>query len=296
MQIRELLAAGRTYSFEFFPPKTEAAQAQLRVTLKELQALAPSFVSVTDGAGGSTRALTQELVVQLHTDTAMTPMAHLTCAAFTRGQLETVVATYRDAGVENILALRGDPPAELDLPPGDLHHANELVELIRGVGEFSVGVAAHPEGHPASLDATTDRDRQAAKLAAADFGITQFFFDAELYPRFLEDLAARGTTTPVIPGIMPVTNIKQVARMAQLSGADFPEWLADRLRAVEEDAEAMHAVGIQEATRLCERLLDYGAPGLHFYTLNRSPATREIYRNLGLGPSTTSITSSEPIS
>lgn len=284
MKIVDLLAAGPTYSFEFFPPKTDAAEAQLRIALKELELLSPSFVSVTDGAGGSTRARTQELVIELHHETSMTPMAHLTCAAFTRDHLTEVVTRYRDAGVCNILALRGDPPAELDLPPGELEHARELVELVRGIGDFAIGVAVHPEGHPASTDIATDRRHQAEKLAAADFGVTQLFFDADLYSRLVDDFTALGVDAPVIPGIMPVTDVKQVARMAQLSGAAFPGWLEERLRSAGDDPAAMHEVGVEEATRFCERLLAAGAPGLHFFTLNRSPATRDIYTNLGLQP------------
>lgn len=283
MKIADMLATGRTYSFEFFPPKTDAAEAQLRVALGELEGLKPSFVSVTDGAGGSTRARTQELVLEIDRETSMTPMAHLTCAAFTRAELHAVLSAYRDGEIENILALRGDPPAELDLPAGELDHAYELVELVREVGDFSIGVAVHPEGHPASSDRDTDRRHQAAKLAAADFGVTQLFFEVDLYERLVDDLAALGVDTPVLPGIMPVTNVKQVARMAQLSGADFPAWLEDRLSEAGDDLDAMYAIGIEEAVRLCEALLAAGAPGLHFYTLNRSSATRDIYASLGLG-------------
>ena len=214
----------------------------------------------------------------------MTAMAHLTCAAHTRAELDEIVTRYHDANVENILALGGDPPKELDLPPGDLAHATELVALITEIGDFSVGVAVHPEGHPASTHPTEDRRRQAEKLAVADFGLSQFFFDADVWFEFLGDLDALGVTTPVIPGIMPVLNVKSVKRMSEMAGAAFPAALERKLRAYEDDEDAMRAVGIEAATQLCLDLRAGGVHSFHFYTLNRSTATREIYANLGLGP------------
>jgi len=282
MKIAQILERGRCYSFEFFPPKTPAAEEQLEQALHELEPLGPSFVSVTYGAGGSTRERTHDLVVRILRETSMTPMAHLTCAAHTRDELVAIVTRYRDAGIENILALGGDPPAGLDLPPGELHYASELVELIRGIGSFSVGAAAHPEGHPQSPDLTSDRRHTADKLALADFAVTQFFFEARHYFDLVESLRALGVDKPVLPGIMPVTNLAQVRRMAEMSGAAFPAWLEERLREGGNDAEAVRRIGVAEATRLCGELLDGGAPGLHFYTLNRSTATREIHASLGL--------------
>jgi methylenetetrahydrofolate reductase (NADPH) len=211
-------------------------------------------------------------------------MAHLTCAAHTRDELATIIARYREAGVENILALGGDPPKELNLPPGELKHATELIELVRELGDFSVGAAVHPEGHPASTNRTDDRRRQAEKLATADFGLSQFFFEPEVWFAFLDDLRELGVTAPVIPGIMPVLNVKSAKRMAEMSGAAFPRWLEDRLRAYEDDEAAMHAIGVEAATELCVALREGGVDSFHFYTLNKSPATREIYANLGLGP------------
>ena len=190
---------------------------------------------------------------------------------------------YRDVGIDNILALGGDPPKDLDLPPGELHYAIELVELIREVGDFSVGVAAHPEPHPRSPSRESDRRHTAEKLAAADFAITQFFFDAEHYFELVESLRGLGVDKPVIAGIMPATSIASIKRMSEMQGSEFPKWLADKLHAVGDDPAAVRAVGIAEATTLCATLLEGGAPGLHFYTLNRSTATREIYENLGLG-------------
>jgi methylenetetrahydrofolate reductase (NADH) len=281
-KIVDILASGPSSSFEFFPPKTPTAESQLEQALGELEPLAPSFVSVTYGAGGSTRERTHDLVVRINNETSMTAMAHLTCAAHTRAELTDIVTRYRDSRVENILSLGGDPPKELGLPPGELAHAIDLVSLIREVGDFSVGVAVHPECHPASSDRTQDRQRQAEKLAAADFGLSQFFFDADVWFEFLGDLDALGVTTPVIPGIMPVTNVKSVKRMSEMAGAEFPVALEQRLRAVEDDDAAMHAIGVEAATELCRDLMAGGVHSFHFYTLNRSSATREIYTNLGL--------------
>jgi methylenetetrahydrofolate reductase (NADPH) len=283
-KIVDILAAGPSHSFEFFPPKTPAAEAQLEETLRELEPLQPTFVSVTYGAGGSTRDKTHDIVTRINRETSLTAMAHLTCAAHTEEELTEIVMRYRDAGIHNILALRGDPPKDLDLPPGDLAHATDLIDLVRSVGDFSVGVAVHPEGHPASTEHAEDRGRQAAKLAAADFGISQFFFEADVWFAFLDDLREHGVDTRVIPGIMPVLNVKSVKRMAEMSGADFPRALEQRLRAVEDDEEAMRAVGIDAATELCQELMAGGVDSFHFYTLNRSSATREIYANLGFAP------------
>ena len=209
-------------------------------------------------------------------------MAHLTCAGHTEGELRDILERYRAEGITNILALRGDPPAELRLPPGDLAYAADLVDLVNDVGDFSVGVAAHPEGHPASTDRATDRLYLAAKLSRADFAITQFFFRLDDYLSLVDDLATLGIDRPVIPGIMPVTNLKQVQRFAQLSGAEFPVELAERLEAVADDPEAVRRIGMDTAAELCRGLLDAGAPGLHFYTLNRARATKEIFAMLDL--------------
>lgn len=281
-RISDLLREGVSYSFEFFPPKSDKAQAALERALVELEPLAPTFVSVTYGAGGGTRERTQEIISGILTDTSLTPMAHLTCAAHTVDELRVILEQYSAAGVENILALHGDPPADLGLPPGDLDYAVQLVELVREVGDFSVGVAVHPEGHPLSTDTEDDRTHQAAKLAAADFGITQFGFLAADYFRFRDDMARRGVDAPIIPGIMPPTNLTAIPRMSEMNGVVFPDDLAERLRAVADDPEGLQAIGIEYATGLCSELLDGGVPGLHFYTLNRSGTTRAIYDNLGL--------------
>jgi methylenetetrahydrofolate reductase (NADPH) len=283
LKISDILKTGPSFSFEFFPPRDEKMEGVLAQTLRDLEPLQPSYVSVTYGAGGTTRERTHDLVVGINRDTTMTAMAHLTCAAHTRAELVEIVARYRDAGVDNILALGGDPPKDLDLPPGELRYAVELVELVRGVGDFSVGVAAHPEPHPRSPSRESDRRHTAEKLRAADFAITQFFFDPAHYFDLVESVRALGVDKPVIAGIMPATSLASIKRMSELQGSEFPPWLADKLRAVGDDPAAVRAVGIEEATKLCSELLAGGAPGLHFYTLNRSTATREIYENLGLG-------------
>ena len=283
MKISEILTTGPSFSFEFFPPRDEKMEAVLEQTLRELEGLEPSYVSVTYGAGGTTRERTHDLVVGIDRDTTMTAMAHLTCAAHTRGELVEIVERYRAAGIDNILALGGDPPKDLDLPKGELDYAVELVELIRGVGDFSIGVAAHPEPHPRSASRESDRRHTAEKLAAADFAITQFFFDPDHYFDLVGTLRALGVDKPVIAGIMPATSIGSIKRMSEMQGSEFPAWLSEKLHAVGDDPAAVRAVGIAEATELCAALLEGGAPGLHFYTLNRSTATREIYENLGLG-------------
>jgi methylenetetrahydrofolate reductase (NADPH) len=279
-----LLAAGTTYSFEFFPPRDDATEAQLTRTLGDLEPLRPSFVSITYGAGGSTRDRTQRLVVDILRRSSMTPMAHLTCVGHSRAELVDILQGYRRAGVENVLALRGDAPAGAPRPEGDgeLRHALELLELAREVGPFSIGVAAHPEGHPQAPDRATDRRHLAAKLARADFAVTQFFFRCADYRRLVDDLAALGVQRPVIPGIMPVTNIAQIERFAALSGAEIPAGLRARLTAAGDDPAEVRRIGVAAATELCADLLAAGAPGLHFYTLNRSTATREIWGLLGL--------------
>jgi methylenetetrahydrofolate reductase (NADPH) len=280
--ISDLLQRGRTFSFEFFPPQTDAAQLTLGRTIAELEPLGPSFVSVTYGAGGSTRQRTHEIVTWVRRETAITPMAHLTCTGHRQSEISEILDGYRSAGIENILALGGDPPKDAaPVRPSDYRYALELVEQVRSAGPFSVGVAAHPEVHPRSPSRDADRRYLAAKLERADFAITQFFFERDHYLRLVEELADLGMTKPVLPGIMPVTNKGQVRRMAELSGAAFPSWLADRLDSVE-DPDEVRRIGVATATELCAQLLDSGAPGLHFYTLNRSTATRDIYANLGL--------------
>jgi methylenetetrahydrofolate reductase (NADPH) len=216
--------------------------------------------------------------------TTLTPMAHLICVAHSRLELAEILVELRRGGVENLMALGGDPPTDPDAAEGELRHALELVELARAIGGFSIGVAAHPAGHPRSPDLAADRDHLAAKLRLADFAATQFFYRAEEYIGLLDDLAARGVDKPVLPGIMPVTSLAGIPRMAAMGAPVPPDIVAVLESAAPGGPEAVRRAGIELATKLCQELLERGAPGLHFYTLNRSSATRQIYANLGLGP------------
>jgi methylenetetrahydrofolate reductase (NADPH) len=282
-KVSDLLAEGRTVSFEFGPPRTPEAEQRLEKVLLELEPLEPSFVSVTYGAGGSTRETTRDIVEHIRRDTSMTPMPHLTCVAHSRDEVTDIVTGYRDAGLENILALGGDAPADGGSQPSAFRYALELIELVHEVADLSVGVAAFPEGHPRSPDLATDRRHLAAKLRRADFGITQFFFDATDYFRMVDELAALGVDTPVIPGVVAFVNVDALLRMSSLNGAHVPAALAERLEQVAGDPSAVRELAVEVATELTAELLDGGAPGVHLYTLNFSRATREICANLGLG-------------
>jgi len=282
-RITDLLAAGRTFSFEFFPPKNDEEQRLLTRTIADLQPLNPSFVSVTYRGGRVSRERTTRVVVDLIKNTELTPMAHLTCVAHPRFELGEILGGFRALGVENLLALGGDPlPAEESYK--ELEYASELVELGRRVGFESIGVAAHPAGHPRSPDLETDRDRLAFKLELADFAITQFFFKLEEYERLREELAARQMSKPIVAGIMPITSLTSVQHMAQLSGYAVPADVVNRITAGGEDPQEIRKRGIELAVELCSELLTAGVPGLHFYTLNFSKATREIYTRLRLVP------------
>jgi methylenetetrahydrofolate reductase (NADPH) len=286
--VRDLIAAGeRSFSFEFFPPKDEDGERALWTALRELEALQPTFVSVTYGAGGSTRDRTVRVTRAIAQNTSMTPLAHLTCVGHSRDTLRSVIGSYADAGVRNVLALRGDPPegpsAAFTAHPDGLRYALELVELTKSLGDFCVGVAAFPEAHPAATSLAADAQVLAEKArAGADFAITQLFFRAEDYFGLIDRVAALGVEIPIIPGIMPITNLRQITRMAELSGAALPDSVVERVARFDGDPAAVRAEGIEIATELCDTLLAGGAPGLHFYTLNRSRATREIYAGLGV--------------
>jgi methylenetetrahydrofolate reductase (NADPH) len=286
--LRDILrAGGRSFSFEFFPPKTDLGEQRLWQAVRELEPLSPTFVSVTYGAGGSTRDRTIRVTQRIGQETTLRPVAHLTCVGADREELRSVIAEYAAVGVTNILALRGDPPGGPGGPwestEGGFDHAVDLVELVHGLGAFTIGVAAFPEGHPEAPDLDFDVSVLRAKQdAGADFAVTQFFFDSADYFRLRDRAVAAGVTIPIIPGIMPVTNFSQIKRFAVLSGAAFPDTLARRFEQIAHDPEAVGDLGISVATAMCQQLLAGGAPGLHFYTLNRSHASRSIYTALGL--------------
>jgi len=281
VRVDELLAEGVTRSFEFFPPKSDEESAVLEQSLLDLDPLEPSFVSVTYRGGRESRQRTFDLVTEIQQTGHVTAMAHLICVGHCRDEMRDLLKNYLDAGVNNVMALGGDLPEGPELAPSEFTYALELIELVREVGEFCVGVGAHPQGHPRSKDLASDRRHLARKLEAADFAVTQFFFEPDEWVRLVGELAELGVRKPVLPGIMPVTTLSGVKRMATM-GASVPASLVERLEAadIRGGAPAVRAEGILAATELCARLLEAGAPGLHFYTLNRSTATREIYHAL----------------
>jgi methylenetetrahydrofolate reductase (NADPH) len=282
-KIGDLLAAGPTYSFEFPPPRTEALLREFEKTVRELEPFEPSFCSVTYGAGGSSRENTLDAVLHIRHGTSMNAMPHLTCVAQTRADITALVLRYRDEGIENLLALAGDPPVDNPDAPGDFTYATELIELAREIADFSIGVAAFPEVHPRSPDRAADRRRLADKLALADFAITQFFWDADDYFRMRDELDALGASTPVIPSVFPIINVATAKRFTTMNGAAFPDWLSERLEPIADDPAAVAAAGIEVATDLGQKLLDADVPGLHIYTLNRSASALAVWNNLDLG-------------
>ena len=283
--IKDMLDRGSAlFSFEFFPAKTDEGERQLWTAIRQLEPLHPDFVSVTYGAGGSTRDRTIAMTERIATDTTLLPLAHLTAVDHSVAELRRIVGSLAAAGVHNVLALRGDPPgdpqAEWVKHREGLEYAHELVQLVKASGEFCVGVAAFPERHPES--ATLDHDARvlaAKQEAGAEFAVTQLFFRSSDYADLVARVRAMGCDIPILPGIMPITNLRQVTRMAELSGADLPDEVVARFDGLEDPAD-VRRVGVAVATELCEQVLDLGAPGLHFYTLNRSKATLEIFEAL----------------
>lgn len=286
VSMRELLGqGGRSFSFEFFPPKDEAGEEQLWQAITELEPYGPTFVSVTYGAGGTTRDRTVAITARIARETGLLPVAHLTCVGHTTGELTAILDELSEAGVRHVMALRGDPPAGPGTPwtptDGGLTYASELVALIRERADMRIGVAAFPEGHVDALDLETDARVLKAKYdAGAEFAVTDMVLRASDYVALLERAEAVGAALPIIPGIMPILNLRSMQRMVEFSRRRLPEETTARLTPYADDPARLRAEGIAIATELCEALLDAGAPGLHFYTLNRSRATREIFANL----------------
>jgi methylenetetrahydrofolate reductase (NADPH) len=288
MRITARLAARRpVFSVEFFPPKDEQGEAELWRAVRRLEPLDPAFVSVTYGAGGSGRDRTIRTTGRIATDTTLVAMAHLTAVSHSVAELRHVVGAYAAAGIRNVLAVRGDPPdgpmGEWVAHPEGVTYADELVRLVRQLGDFCVGVAAFPYGHPRSADTDADTARLLAKIrAGADFAITQLFLEPDGFLRLRDRLAALGCDVPLLPGIMPVLSVKTLRRGPELSGAPVPASVLERLEPYAGDAVSFRAAGLDVTAELCERLLAEGVRGLHFYTLNRSTATVELVHRLGL--------------
>lgn len=285
MKISDILRTGRrSVSFEFFPPKDDAGFTALFETIEALKPLDPSYVSVTYGAGGSTRRKTVDLVKRIKHDIGMESMAHLTCVGADRAEIGAVLDDLASGGVENVLPLRGDAPrgqSDFVATPGGFRYASELVAFIRERHSFCLGAACYPEKHPEAPNAASDLDNLKRKVdAGVDFLITQLFFDNDDYLRFRDRAITAGINVPILAGIMPILNVKQVKRFTQMCGAGLPNDLRQKIEAVEDDPEAVRQIGVYHATRQCEDLLSGGVPGIHFYTLNRSTATRAIYQSI----------------
>ncbi len=273
----------KSYSFEFFPPQTPQGVDKLRAARRQLAQLGPSFFSCTFGAGGSTRDRTLETVLEIQSE-GLSAAPHLSCVGSTRENLRAVLACYREAGIRRIVALRGDLPSGM-ADPGELHYANELVSFIRDeTGDwFHIEVAAYPEFHPQARSPADDLANFARKVAAgANSAISQYFYNADAYERFVDDAQALGVTVPIVPGVMPIANFSKIARFSDACGTEIPRWMRRRFESYGDDAASVRAFGLDVVTALCERLLAAGAPGLHFYTLNQAGLSSTIWQRLGL--------------
>jgi methylenetetrahydrofolate reductase (NADPH) len=274
----------RSYSFEFFPPRDEDARVKLRETTTELAALKPKYFSVTFGAAGSTRDGTFEAVSEIM-QRGLKAAPHISGICSTRAEILELLKQYRALNVERLVVLRGDRPQDGNAPNGDFRHASELVEFIRAqTGDrFHLEVAAYPEFHPESTSADADLENFTRKInAGANSAITQYFFNVDAYCRFVDACEARGVSVAIVPGIMPITNYKQLIRFSDVCGAEIPRWIRKRLESYGDDLDSIRAFGLDVTTTLCEKLIGLGAPGLHFYTLNRTNPTSTIWKHLGL--------------
>jgi len=272
-------------SCEFFPPKTDKGEANLWQCLEELKAIDPAYISVTYGAGGTTQERTKGIVSRIKAETGLSPVAHLTCVGATKDDLAALLAEYREAGIENILALRGDAPEGMEhfqAVAGGFSHATDLIAFLREQGDFSIACATYPEGHPESAGGVADDIRylKMKQENGADAAVTQYFFDNGTFFRFRDRCRAAGITLPIIPGIMPIGNYEQIVRFSSMCGATIPDWLHEQMRPIKNDLDAVKRLGIEIAAKQCRELLENGVPGLHFYTLNKSEATIAIQQQL----------------
>ena len=277
----------KSYSFEFFPPKTPESAEKLRATRIKLASLKPAYFSVTFGAGGSTQVGTLETVTEIQ-QSGLSAAPHMSCIGSSRGELKALLDTYMSRGINRIVSLRGDMPSGMGVgSTGEFRHANELVQFIReATGKhFHIEVAAYPEVHPQAESASADLKHFKAKiLAGADSALTQYFYNPDAYFRFVDNCAKMGVHAPIVPGIMPITNYKQLARFSDGCGAEIPRWLRKQLEDFGDDIESLKAFGLDVTTKLCRTLLDGGAPGIHFYTMNQAEPTMQIWRDLNLSP------------
>lgn len=289
--VQHLKGADTAYSFEFFPPKSEEGVDRLFATIAELEPFGPAYVSITYGAGGSTRTLTRDLVRRVQSETGLEAMAHLTCVGVDTSELACTLDEFHAAGIGNILALRGDPPlgsTRFEPHPNGFSYASELVEMARSQHDFCIAAACYPEGHIETPDLSVDLDHLKKKVdAGVDFLVTQLFFDNDDYFRFVDRVRAAKIEVPIVAGIMPITNVAQIKRFTQMCGSKLPPSLMERLAPHEEDKAQVRAIGVEHSTQQCEELVRQGVAGIHFYTLNHSLATREILTNLRSGHTST---------
>ena len=287
MKLSNILASADKplISCEFFPPKTDKGEKNLWNCLNELRSINPAYISVTYGAGGSTQNRTRDIVTRIKDETGLSPVAHLTCVGASKNELAELLADYRAAGIENILALRGDAPEGMDrfeAAAGGFSYATDLISFLREQGDFSIACAAYPEGHPESKGGVAD-DIRYLKMKqdnGADAAITQYFFNNDAFFHFRDACDAAGITLPIIPGIMPIGNFEQIVRFSGMCGTSIPDWLHKKMEPIQHDLEAVKTLGIELAVKQSRELILAGVPGLHFYTLNKSEATIAIYKNL----------------
>ncbi|HEX7481109.1 MAG TPA: methylenetetrahydrofolate reductase [NAD(P)H] [Polyangiales bacterium] len=280
----------RRYSLEFFPPKTDAGRSRLYKTVQQLAVVKPDFVSVTFGAGGSTREGSYQVAAEIVRSTDLDVTPHLSCIGWSVAELREMLVCYRQASIESVVALRGDAPENEPVTQRAFEHANELVEFVRAFGGFRISVACYPEFHPEAASPSTDVENFVRKVnAGADEAITQYFYNNDAYYSFVDRVRRHGVNVPIVPGLMPLTDYAQVARFSRFCGAEIPQWIRKRMEELDGDTRGQHELGIELAARQAEDLLRNGAPGLHLYTLNRAEPTLRVFEHLGLAKATSRV-------